>query len=270
MSAESIDALYQLPLAEFVAARNKLAKETGDSAIKKLAKPSVAAWALNQIWYRATEQCEALMQIGDRLLGLQRIGDRDAIAEATERKRALVIELLALGEAILEEAGHGTSAATVRKVQTSIDAFGTYGSQQPDPGWGQLSKEIGPPGFAELAELAANAPEVELPERTEPVEIPDLPEDDEDEDEDDDDEDEEPDEPEIDLEPFRQAVAEALAAQKVARAAATAALVELERLSRELEAAQVAATEAHELVRSTSTAVVEAQRALAEAERENG
>lgn len=40
--------LYALPLNEFTAARNKLAKESGDKDVAKLAKPSAAAWALNQ------------------------------------------------------------------------------------------------------------------------------------------------------------------------------------------------------------------------------
>lgn len=45
---DSPDDLYGLPLDEFTAARNRLAKETGDKAIAKLKKPSATAWALNQ------------------------------------------------------------------------------------------------------------------------------------------------------------------------------------------------------------------------------
>ena len=41
------------PLDEFTAARNALAKETGDSAIKKLEKPNLAAWAVNQLYWPA-------------------------------------------------------------------------------------------------------------------------------------------------------------------------------------------------------------------------
>jgi hypothetical protein len=44
----TVDDLYALPLNEFTAARNKLAKEASDKSIAKLKKPSVAAWALNQ------------------------------------------------------------------------------------------------------------------------------------------------------------------------------------------------------------------------------
>jgi hypothetical protein len=256
--------LYQLPLDEFVKARNALAKEAGDASIKKLAKPSVAAWTVNQVYYGAPEQCEALLQIGDRLLGLQRSGDRDAIAEATARKRSLLAELARLAGAILTEAGHGTGAATVRKVQTALDALGTYGSQQPAPGWGRLAADLGPPGFAELAELAANAPEVELPERTAPVEIPEQPEPDEDEDEPD--EPEPGPEPEIDLSPYREAVDGAVAELEATRKEAAEALIELESLSRQLAAAQTRATEAHQAVNTATGAVASARAALADAE----
>lgn len=255
--------LYQQPLADFVAARNKLARESGDGAIKKLAKPSVSAWAVNQVWYRAPDACRALLQVGDRLLGLQRAPDRDAIAEATARKRELLAELLALAEAILVEGGHGTSASTVRKVQTAIDALGTYGSQQPEPGWGQLSKDLGPPGLAELAELAANAPEVELPERTEPVEIPAAPEAEGDEGGEGDVENDD-DDGEIDLTPYQEALDRATAAQRAARKEAAEALIALEQINRQLEEAQARATAAHEAVQTTSAAVVAARRALEE------
>jgi hypothetical protein len=46
-----IDELYQLPLDEFTAARNALAKSTGDASIKKLEKPSLSAWAVNQLFW---------------------------------------------------------------------------------------------------------------------------------------------------------------------------------------------------------------------------
>jgi hypothetical protein len=43
-----VDALYALPLDEFTKARDALAKSERDPSIRKLRKPSAAAWALNQ------------------------------------------------------------------------------------------------------------------------------------------------------------------------------------------------------------------------------
>ena len=54
-SDDRIAELYQGPLDEFTAARNALAKETGDSAIKKLEKPNLAAWAVNQLYWQRAE-----------------------------------------------------------------------------------------------------------------------------------------------------------------------------------------------------------------------
>ena len=48
-----VDALYALPLDEFTKARDALAKSERDPSIRKLRKPSAAAWALNQARARA-------------------------------------------------------------------------------------------------------------------------------------------------------------------------------------------------------------------------
>src|SRR5437773_10087717 len=50
-----VDRLYQLPLSEFTAARNALAKTLkGDEAarVRALAKPTVVPWAVNQLYWR--------------------------------------------------------------------------------------------------------------------------------------------------------------------------------------------------------------------------
>ena len=51
---EEIAGLYQLPLADFTAARNALAKQAGARAseVKALQKPPVAAWAINQLYWQ--------------------------------------------------------------------------------------------------------------------------------------------------------------------------------------------------------------------------
>ena len=49
-----IDRLYQLPLDEFTSARNALAKTAGPDAarIRALVKPPIAAWAVNQLYWK--------------------------------------------------------------------------------------------------------------------------------------------------------------------------------------------------------------------------
>ncbi len=50
-----IDELYQAPLDEFVSSRTALAKTLGGAdarRVKKLAKPTVVPWALNQLHWK--------------------------------------------------------------------------------------------------------------------------------------------------------------------------------------------------------------------------
>src|SRR2546430_1512179 len=65
-----IDDLYQLPLAEFTDARNALAKTLSGAdakAVRQLAKPTVVAWAVNQVYWRARSAYDAVMKSGERL-----------------------------------------------------------------------------------------------------------------------------------------------------------------------------------------------------------
>ncbi|HXE80811.1 MAG TPA: hypothetical protein VNK41_08685, partial [Vicinamibacterales bacterium] len=74
-----VDRLYALPLDEFVKARNALAAELKrenrpDEAnrVKALARPSLPAWALNQVYWHARRDFDRLTSAGDRLRELQR------------------------------------------------------------------------------------------------------------------------------------------------------------------------------------------------------
>lgn len=70
----AIDALYTLPLGEFTAARNALAKTlTGTDAarVKQLQKPVAIAWAINQLYWTARDTYDALMSAGQRLRAAQ-------------------------------------------------------------------------------------------------------------------------------------------------------------------------------------------------------
>src|SRR5258708_35559787 len=62
-----IDRLYQLPPDQFTAARNALAKGAGAEAprIRALVKPPIAAWAVNQLYWRNGDVWRALMAAGD-------------------------------------------------------------------------------------------------------------------------------------------------------------------------------------------------------------
>ncbi|MGH9246982.1 MAG: hypothetical protein ACRD29_22225, partial [Acidimicrobiales bacterium] len=99
-----IDSLYQLPPEEFVAARDALARELRQAgnkdsatAVTALRRPTVAAWALNQLRQRDPDGVEELSAVGDSLRDAQEralAGDPDAdlrAAAAARRDPDLVI-----------------------------------------------------------------------------------------------------------------------------------------------------------------------------------
>ncbi len=75
---DEIDALFKLPLGEFTPARNVLAaqfKKAGQQAqadaAKALPKPSVAAWTVNQLYWRHRGPYDRLIEAGDRFRQVQ-------------------------------------------------------------------------------------------------------------------------------------------------------------------------------------------------------
>jgi hypothetical protein len=75
MSLESqIDELYALPLGEFTAARNALAKTLSGSeakAVRALAKPKLVPWAANQLYWKARPIFNRLLESGAALRSAQ-------------------------------------------------------------------------------------------------------------------------------------------------------------------------------------------------------
>ena len=130
------DDLYDLRPEEFTAARDALArslKDAGDTdtaaEVKKLRRPTVVAWAINQLVRRHRERVEELIEAGEALRAAQRramSGVKDgAFREATERRRELVQALTRDATAILEEAergGQGAEEEVGRTLETaSVD-----------------------------------------------------------------------------------------------------------------------------------------------------
>src|ERR1700712_3382817 len=90
-----VDELYGAPLDEFTALRDKHVKalrkddRPAADALKKLRKPSVSAWAVNQLRRRASKDVDALLAAGEALREAQLGGgDRGAIRSAAPDERA--------------------------------------------------------------------------------------------------------------------------------------------------------------------------------------
>ena len=162
-----IDALYQGPLNEFTAGRNALEKrvkaEQGKeaaAAIKALEKPSVSAWAVNQLFWRYRTEFDRLLRTGDDLRASQqkRMAGRDVdVNAAIDARREAISKLMGRASAILEEGGT-TSDDIRQRVGQTLEALSVYGTSDAAPRPGRLTGDVQPPGFAALAALVPAGP----------------------------------------------------------------------------------------------------------------
>jgi hypothetical protein len=149
---DEIDRLYQVPLAEFTPERNALAKRLGKAgaSIRALEKPNLAAWAVNQLFWRRRAVFNRLIAAAGARRGahaklLTGKGGDIAAAEAAHgvALRAAADEIRAL----LTGAGEDPSAATMNAVMETLQAL--PGSAHP----GRLTRPLKLAGFEALAGL---------------------------------------------------------------------------------------------------------------------
>src|SRR5256885_4561318 len=127
-----IDELFALPLDEFTAARNALArrlKQEGDAdaaeQVRGLAKPSVPTWAVNQLARREQETVRSLLNVGARLRSAQERslqGERaaDELRAAQAEEREVVRKLVRRAGEVLREAGRPATSATLDRVSSTL------------------------------------------------------------------------------------------------------------------------------------------------------
>jgi valyl-tRNA synthetase len=144
---EQIDQLYQLPLEEFTAARNALAKASGDSAVKKLEKPVLAAWAVNQLYWHERKLYDEVIKTS----GQVRTAHQQMLAgKASDVKAVEVFHAEAMRKAktairkFIEAAGNTASEAVMTPITEMLDALPT--TDEP----GRFTKPFRRTGFEAL------------------------------------------------------------------------------------------------------------------------
>lgn len=174
-----LEHLYGLPLGEFTAVRDALAKRLradGDreaaAEVKALRKPSVALWALNQLPRQHPEPTEALLEASRRLRSAQRRavsgGRKDALREAQAERRRAVARLRELAGEVLRDAGHGASPDTLARISRSLEAVAADEAGAEALSRGCLRTELEPAGFVDVGALEVLEAEPESSEREEP------------------------------------------------------------------------------------------------------
>jgi hypothetical protein len=152
------DALFKLPLAEFIDARNKLStrlKQGGRaddaSLVKALVKPSISAWAANQLYWNHPEAFEKFVAAGQRFREVQMSGLAGKAAEmraSLDARRASLSELSDLATSLLLDSGHNPTSDILRRVTANLEALSAHASLRDGPSPGRLTHDVDPPGFA--------------------------------------------------------------------------------------------------------------------------
>jgi hypothetical protein len=156
--ADPVDRLYQLPLAEFTAARNTLAKTAGAAGadIRSLAKPPVAAWAVNQVYWRRRAVYDELIAASQEVRQAHAavLGGKAADPRSAGRRHEDAIDAaLRAATDILRDDGQPVTDATRQAMATTLRAL-PAGDTAP----GRLDRTLQPGGFEMLAGLALVAP----------------------------------------------------------------------------------------------------------------
>ncbi|HBB86558.1 MAG TPA: hypothetical protein DC047_02960 [Blastocatellia bacterium] len=156
-----LDALFRLPPAEFTGARNELAaglKKSGrrDEAarVKALAKPSISAWAVNQLYWRHREAFDQLIASAERFRKVQASPKGGKIADmrtALDARREALTHLSDLATSLLRDAGQNPSPDTIHRITTTLEGISAYASRRDGPPAGRLTQDVDPPGFESLA-----------------------------------------------------------------------------------------------------------------------
>jgi hypothetical protein len=163
-----VDDLYGLPLDRFVPERTALTKELRAAgqreeaaAVASLRKPSIAAWAVNQLVRSQGRAITSLFEAGQALRNAQAKvlagrGGGPALRTAAERERNAVDALVKAGRGLLCSDGHELSAAIIERVRETLHAAALDDDAQQLIRGGRLERELRHVGFG--IEDAAAAP----------------------------------------------------------------------------------------------------------------
>jgi hypothetical protein len=163
------DELFGLSPEEFVATRDEVARRLrreGDTEaarrVKALRRPSLSAWAVNQLARSQQRALEGLLAAGERLRAAHQAalagGDAAELRSATRAEREAVAGLVSAALDRLREAGHPTTETTRDRIAATLHA----GAASPEAAdlvrHGRLTADLDPSGFGAAPGGPAAAP----------------------------------------------------------------------------------------------------------------
>jgi hypothetical protein len=161
---QEVDRLYGLPLKEFTAARDELAKELRAEGereradeVKALRKPTAAVWLVNQLARERELDVQRLLKAGEALTKTAAGESSKTFLEARGDEHDALDRLAKAAHEIA--ARDGVGAAAVTKATETLRAAALTAEGRTLLKRGRLTEELQPPGFEALTGLSgAGAP----------------------------------------------------------------------------------------------------------------
>jgi hypothetical protein len=175
-----VDDLYGAPLEQFIAKRGQLTRglrEQGEreqaATVAKLRKPSVAAWAVNQLVRTQPQSVAELFDAGDALREAHRTatagrGDGSALRTAAQSERTAVDVLVKAARGLLTSEGHELTPAIIDRVADTLRAAALDTDSRELVRDGRLERELRHVGLGVAADTGAGLAPPSPPSRRQP------------------------------------------------------------------------------------------------------
>jgi hypothetical protein len=168
MADDEVAELYGLPLNEFVSGRDALARElrrAGDrgraAEVGKLKRPTVGAWAVNQLARRNRKDLDLLLDAGHRVRTGQvhalESGDQSQFEQARRDHERAVRKLVADAREVLAEERGAASDQALSSIERTLRYASIDDEHRPELASGTLTKEVEAPGFGAFEGMALPA-----------------------------------------------------------------------------------------------------------------
>jgi hypothetical protein len=155
---KEIDRLYGLPLEDFTRERNETAKrlrKEGERAkaarVQDLRKPTVSAWAINQLARKEKLLVRSLLSAVERVRKAQekmlKGGSPDRLREASDVERKALDELVNRAERLLTEGGRESARSVRDRIDRTLRGAATEPEARDLLKRGRLTGDVDPSGF---------------------------------------------------------------------------------------------------------------------------
>jgi DNA repair exonuclease SbcCD ATPase subunit len=176
MADDEVAELYGLPLDEFTARRNAVARELrkgGDkdraADVAKLKRPTVGAWAVNQLARQHRKDMDLLLDAGHRLRTGQvqavASGDQSQFEQARRDHERAIRKLVTDAREILAKGRGAATEQALASIERTLRYASIDDEHRPALASGTLTTEVEAPGFGAFAGMALPAQPAAKPKR---------------------------------------------------------------------------------------------------------